>query len=382
MMHATKRPNTDAPGTQRGRTARAILAAALLLALAACGQPVANAPAADGAMQVLGLYEFTFEGIGTDAMTASVRRVDAGIDTLAIVGTDTVAGIRLVGLLSQGAGNAPANVPPAAGGSYVWGEFEVANDNELPLTGLTFLGYASATGGLDGTAFSVVEDANATPLPPRNVRPSGQLQLAGTGAPANRRALLELTAPAGFRMSVVAYTEDEIADLNTALSALPFVNTVFPYGFAATSAVASDSSRTIAANGSGRLFLGFKSSDAISRVVWRAVAVIDDRARIAAPQIYNHQLFQGFNDFVQLAGAIEASNPDMGNVEAVVMGTMHDGTRALPAGVSCTDFDFVELPDVRVAGGYAGSATHFWIGGATANTAVTKVTDGAGNCVP
>jgi hypothetical protein len=183
-------------------------------------------------------------------------------------------------------------------------------------------------------------------------------------------------------MSVVAYSESEIAAVDGTLSALPFVNAVFPYGFAATSTISSASSRTIASEASGRLLMGFNAAG-LTRVVWRAVAVVDDRVRIASPQIYNYRdKVDGFAEYLALAQGIGNSNPAAGKVQAVVLGTMVQGDRLLPAPYTCATFDFIELGDVRLAGGYGSSSPHFWIGGATANTAVTKVTAGTTACVP
>ena len=359
-------------------TRLALVGLAVVAVLAACTAAPEVAWEPTG-MQVLGLYEFEFDNIGTDAMTATVRRLDDDGVARQELGTSPVGGIS-VGFVTSGTTASGGQVQPEPGRNYIWGEFTVANNTGAPITGLTFLGYSSAgtSPSIDGTAFTVVEGSAA-----RSIYPGGLFESSG-GQPPQRAVL---NTDSGYRMSVVAYSEDEIFALNSALTTnFSFVNSVFPYGFAATSAVASDSSRTIGEGDSegdtGRLFMGFNAAG-LTRVVWRAVAVVDDRVRIASPRVYNYRdKVDGFAQFLNLADSIRDNNLGAGDVEAVVLGTMVQGDRLLPAPYACASFDFVELGDVRIAGGYTGSEPHYWIGGATENTNVTKVTDGSGNCVP
>ena len=383
-MHAPNGTITPRPAPTRSPARSAWLAvslAAVVALLAACGEAteVGQTDQAVTGMQVLGLYEFEFNDIGTSAMTATVRRVDDdGVARQALeLETSPVTGIA-VSLVTSGTAASGGQVEPEPNRTYIWAEFEVVNNRGEDLTGLTFMGYSSAgtVPSIDGTAFTVAEGAAA-----RAIYPGGVFD--GSGGQPPQRAVLDTDA--GFRMSVVAYSEDEIQPLNDALTTnFSFVNTVFPYGFAATSAIDSDSSRTIAAGEgeSGRLLMGFNAAG-LTRVVWRAVAVIDDRVRIASPRIYNYRdKVDGFAQFLTLADGLRVNNdPLAGDVEVVVLGEMVQGTRDLPAGYTCDSFAFVELGDVRIAGGYTGSDAHYWIGGATANPEVTKVTDGSGDCV-
>ena len=373
-MHASTRLNTtpSATASKRGRyvwLAASILAVATVLA--ACTDATEFGATASG-MQVLGLYEFEFNDIGTDAMTATVRRVDDDGIARQELGTSPVSGIS-VSFVTSGSDTSGGQLQPEPNRAYIWGEFTVTNNTGAPVTGLTFLGYSSAgsSPSIDGTAFTTVEGAAA-----RAIYPGGLFQ--GSGGQPPQRAVLNTAS--GYRMSVVAYAEPEIAGLNTALTTnFSFVNTVLPYGFAATSAVASDSSRTIADE--GRLFMGFNAAG-LTRVVWRGVAVVDDSVRIASPRIYNYRdKDDGFAQFLTLAENLRVNNGlGAGAVEAVVLGEMVQGTRLLPAPYTCASFDFVEVADVRIAGGYTGSAAHYWIGGSAANTAVTPVSDGFGPC--
>ena len=380
-MHAPNGTITPRPAPTRSPARSAWLAlslaavAALLVACSEATEVGQTAQAVTG-MQVLGLYEFEFTDIGTPAMTATVRRVDDDGVARQALGTSPLTGIS-VSLVTSGTATSGGNVQPEPGRTYIWAEFEVVNNRGEDLAGLTFMGYSSAgtATSIDGTAFTVVEGAAA-----RAIYPGGVFQ--GSGGPPPQRAVLDTNA--GFRMSVVAYSEDEIQPLNDALRTnFSFVNTVFPYGFAATSAIDSDSSRTIVEDGSGRLLMGFNAAG-LTRVVWRGVAVIDDSVRIASPRIYNYRdKVDGFAQFLTLSQGLRTNNGlGAGDVEVVVLGQMVQGTRALPVGYTCDSFAFVELGDVRIAGGYTGSDAHYWIGGATgANTAVTKVTDGSGDCV-
>lgn len=372
-LRTTPNPNPSTASDMVRRSWVALALAVLLLLVGACRQQPEE-PLVSG-VQVLGFYEFEFADIGTDSMTVSVTRLDDDGATRLALADQPQTGIS-VEFLDSGSDTAPGGVDPGGGRNYIWGNFRVNNNSGNPITGLTFMAYASTGNSVDGTAFRLVEPTGSA----TGVHPGGRLFTSG------ERAVLGSTlSRIGFRMSVVAYDEGDtgFSGLNTALSAFPFVDTVFPYGFAVTSTVDAASGRTIASGGEGRVLLAF-NAPGLERVVWRAVAVVDDRARIALPTVYNHRDEDGFDEFLELADLIGNDASVTGKVEAVVLGDMVEGDRELPTSkYECADFDFIELDDVRLAGGGdTGASLHYWVsGGSSPNTDILhRVFDGDGNC--
>ena len=359
----------------RRLAALALASLALLVAAGGCLQAPEPPTVSGTGPTVLGVFEFEFDGIGTDAMTTSVRRLDDGAVTRSELGTDPVTGVTIASATSSGVLRITGEA------TYLNQSVVVNNRNSVEITNLTFLAY-SGPWALDGSAFRIVEDSDGEPL-------SGVAQMitpaVGT-VPSELGGQLVLDAPSLNALTTVAYDEDDLNALLTALTPLSFVDTVLPYGFVAT---ATDlRSRTIPAreggeDGQGVLSLGFRiPDDSANRVVFRAVAVTDSEYRLTLP--YEYQGTENLSAFLDLVGQISQGN-DNEPVNAVLLGADAARENAVPVNADdwvdgdgvvdlTTLLQFTVLPDVRLSGPDTAPAS-FWVGDGEgdANTATTDV---------
>ena len=334
-----------------------LAASALLLLLAACQQAGEPGVATDGSSAgVLGVYEFSFDGLGSDTVTASATRIDdGGVEPLSLGQGDIVTSGLSLAFITAG-------VETVDGENYVYGEFRVRY-TEGSLTNLTFLGYQNVADN-DGTAF---QNPNA-----QSFRPTLGGPVAAVGT------TLQLSDP--DRLSLVVLDESDMTALETYVGGLGFATTAFPYGFV-VSALDGSRSRTIGNGVDGVLRLGFKVPVGVTEINWRAVSVSveeDDTFRLALPFEYSGRDVDGTDNLAAfLDEVVKVSEANGGvTVQATVIGNVSDvpGQRVLAAttevGTSNAKdafgdeaYVFRALDDVRVAGTAASPTVH-WISGA------------------
>lgn len=195
----------------------------ILLALAACTQdrtPVTPPPTPGNPTppaQIVGVYEVSMTGIGTDQMSATARAVRDPLPS-GVSGalTEVGAGIALEAVSSSSF----IDGTRAGGGErYISFTFRVRNGTGSPLTNVTLLP-VSKTGTIAGTPLSVFAKFDGTPLPDstaRKVAPTGAVAL---GSDFN-------TMQAIYPDVMQVYTEAEIA----AITPPAGVTSIFPYGY-------------------------------------------------------------------------------------------------------------------------------------------------------
>jgi len=276
-----------APMRRRGITALAGLL--LVAALGGCAWDVRPATSDDALSRVLGVYEIDVSGIGTDAMTASFRRVDGDGDVeRSALGTTPIGGLTF--------SDVAVGTETTGGYTYLWLSANVDLPNATTRTNLTFVAYSSKPPGqqaIGGSAFVEVRDSAgvlqndlATSITPTlGVAPSTGLVLNPEG------------------LSTVFYSEGEVASLigSPNIGGKDFVNTVLPYGFVVTK---SDGlGRTIDSSG-GILRMGVRVpavDPPVNRLRLWTVAVVDDAVRVALPPEYNSRDADGNDNLAVFA---------------------------------------------------------------------------------
>ncbi|WP_325307347.1 hypothetical protein [Longimicrobium sp.] len=168
--------------------------------------------------RVLGVYEITITGIGTDQMTSTATPMRLPGETGAISASlNPVASG--VGLESVNTGSFSDGSRTGGGQRYLVSTFRVRNGTAAPLNNLTLI-MASTTGTIAGTPVSVLrkfDNTNADPTIAPFIAPSGAVAL-GTD-------FVTMLAP--YPDVLQAFTEAEVA----AIAPPAGVTSIFPYGF-------------------------------------------------------------------------------------------------------------------------------------------------------
>lgn len=169
--------------------------------------------------KVVGLYEIAMTGIGTDAMTGSVRAVRDPLPAGSGVLTGVGAGLALEAVSSSSF----IDGARAGGGQrYIAFTFRVRNGTGGPLNNMVFLPVSRSSGPatIPGTPLSVFAKFDGTPVDTTQAKmtaPTGAVALGSDFS----------TMQALYPDVIQVYTEAEIAALTPPAS----VTSVFPYGF-------------------------------------------------------------------------------------------------------------------------------------------------------
>ena len=169
----------------------------------ACQQVPHSGGAGEAEAVLLGLYEFRFDDIGSNAMAASVRRLDDETGGLApnqvrraSLGTEPVFDVTIANQTSAG-------FAVIDGATYLNQTVEITNRTGEAITGLTFIAY-SGDWALDGTAFRIIDQGDPTTITPT----VGTLPVADADT-----GDLILDENALQALSVVLYDETELGRL-------------------------------------------------------------------------------------------------------------------------------------------------------------------------
>ncbi|HEX8905895.1 MAG TPA: hypothetical protein VF771_13685, partial [Longimicrobiaceae bacterium] len=194
----------------------------LAFAAAACTDrnPTTPAPPDPGpkeAPKVLGVYEITITGIGTDQPTATVTPVRSGLPAGASGSLTTVAS----GLVLEAVGTGSFSDGSRTGGGqrYLVSTFRVRNATAGALSNVTYV-MAGTAGTLNGTAISVLRKFDNTSADPA-IAPL----VVPTGAVTMGSDLVTMLAPYPDVLQV--FSEAEVG----AITPPAGVTTIFPYGF-------------------------------------------------------------------------------------------------------------------------------------------------------
>jgi len=200
-------------------------AALLLLAFAAAActedrAPTVTPPTDPGTPpppRVIGLYEITITGIGSDEMTATAKPVRTPTGSGVSAALNTVSsGLILESVYS---GSFSDGTRAAGGLRYLTSTFRVRNSTAGPLSNVTYIMAGNAS-TLPGTAITQLRKFDGT-----NADPSIGLQVTPTGVTNLGSDLVSLQSP--YPDVLQAFTEAEVA----AITPPAGVTNVFPYGF-------------------------------------------------------------------------------------------------------------------------------------------------------
>jgi hypothetical protein len=328
-----------------------VLAGLLLFAgLGGCLQQDVVSGSGDQGPRVLGLYEFEVDGIGTDTMTTSVRRVDLDGE----VGQQSGLGPNITGITFSN--YVTGRNACVSGYSCPWFSASVTPPTER--TNLTFVAVSPKDLSVDASAFELVDPSVSD---------------AGLITPAVK------DEDGAFRLddvldglSTVAFAEDEFSDR---LGLSDYIDTVFPYGFVVTAADGSLSRTISGGTASGQLYVGFRvpSATPVARlVVWMA-AIEDTVTRLALPPEYTGR--ENMTAFFDHLGRISVANATVkaGEVTAVLLGegdgvddrdvvsvtadAWRDGSDTVDI---INKLSVEEHGNVRVAGGFSSQADATW----------------------
>jgi hypothetical protein len=193
-----------------------------LLLLGACTDRSAVAPDPDPdpkpEPKILGVYDFTIEGIGTDEITGHVTRVDDGTTLPISAALNPIGDGLYIENLSWSSASEQARGPTNAH-RYISISYRVRNDVGVPLNNVTFIPLIN-NGTLPGTPFRVLRRFDNSGVVDQSIAdrivPTGHVMF-GDG--------LRMISPVQDVLQV--FDESEVAAIPLPVG----VHSLFPYGF-------------------------------------------------------------------------------------------------------------------------------------------------------
>ena len=317
---------------KRRRRLGAVLVAALVAALAGCGEPAEPPVNLPQPPAVAGFFSLEFERVAPPRFSSlDSSAVQPGIRASAVAGPIVTPGVRL-----EATGN--AGYLEVGDQVFVYADFELHNETSGILAAPVLLGYNRAEFRA-GTAISQAVRSGEAVAPDwmaRAIRPTHHLAYDGTLGSSP-----EALTGREFASSFVAFAEEDVPGVDQ-----PFPLTVFPYGFRFAGG-------SIWPGDSARVTVGFTipkgASYAVSLhgFVWNAVLMAAGTHVVAqAPEENHARGWQAVLDRARRSGAeaIVAIGPGERLVDDPTLCDRLVGlTDVRIAGTSTTDVDFLGL---------------------------------------